>query len=141
MAEPVTLITKQIGSSYTASCYANLFALLHHVGEEAIGKRIMVCSYGSGAASTLFRLTVEGLPDLGRNLEARLAARIAHRPEDFIETTKDYSDAYARFNFCPRERDDLEEGVYVLDRSTAGISATTRGWKAAPKFRFRADHL
>ncbi len=116
MAAPATLITRQIGSTYTASCYVNLFSLLYHAGEEAIGKRALVFSYGSGAASSLYRLSVDALPDLGGNLEDRLAARIRHTPESFTKITQDYSETYARFDFTPAGREGLQEGVYYLDR-------------------------
>ncbi|MEM7445645.1 MAG: hydroxymethylglutaryl-CoA synthase, partial [Pseudomonadota bacterium] len=116
MAAPGTLLTKQIGSTYTASCYVNLYSLLHTLGEQAVGKKILAFSYGSGAASSMFRLSVDSLPDLGHKLDQRLAARIAHVPQDFIALTEAYSNAYARFDFKPSERSDLKEGVYYLDR-------------------------
>merc|ERR1712032_603434 len=67
-AHPGTLITKRIGSNYTASCYTNLYSMLFHEsrrsgaisGENSpnslSGRTFVVYSYGSGSASGMYRL-------------------------------------------------------------------------------------
>ena len=50
---------KVIGNIYTGSLYLSLASLLFHKTEqEIINKRIIMYSYGSGVATTLFTLKV-----------------------------------------------------------------------------------
>ncbi|MGD1913795.1 MAG: hydroxymethylglutaryl-CoA synthase [Rivularia sp. (in: cyanobacteria)] len=113
---PSSLITKQIGSSYTASCYVNLCSLLLHEKERITGKTICVYSYGSGSAASAYRLKVVDLPKFDWEILERLNQRQWYAPAEFIKLTQEYSSTYGRFDFTPIERGDRIRGVYYLER-------------------------
>ncbi len=113
---PSSLITKQIGSTYTASCYVNLYSLLLHERERIQGKTICVYSYGSGATASAYRLKVVDLPKFDWGALERLNQRQWYAPADFIKLTQDYSQTYGRFDFKPVERSDRLSGVYYLEQ-------------------------
>ena len=98
---PGTLLTKQIGSTYTASCYVNLYSLLLHRYEDIVGKTICIYSYGSGATASMYRLRVERPPRIDRDSMRRIDNRVKLDPQAFIELTQRYSSGYARFPFEP----------------------------------------
>lgn len=51
--------SKLIGNIYTGSLYLSLVSLLYYKNqEELIDKRILMYSYGSGVATTLFTLKI-----------------------------------------------------------------------------------
>ena len=81
---PAARLTKRIGSTYTASCYVNLYSLLCSIEEGQMkGKRISVFSYGSGSASTMYHLEVRGSVKMDRTVFDRLSTRqpITVRPQ------------------------------------------------------------
>jgi hypothetical protein len=63
---PSLCLASRIGPMHTAAAYTNLTSLLLEKREALIGKSIAVFSYGSGAASTMYRLQVRsrGKPGL-----------------------------------------------------------------------------
>ena len=115
-AKPGTLLTKQLGSTYTASCYVNLYSLLLHCHEDIVGKSICVYSFGSGATASIYRLRVRRRPRIDRDAPRRLGERVLLSPEDFVELTQRYSSAYARFPFKPQCREHQQPDVYYLSR-------------------------
>ena len=54
MVGPSTGLSKNIGNSYTAACYANLLCLISEKGAQLHDKRIGMFSYGSGAIATMW---------------------------------------------------------------------------------------
>ena len=114
--EPGTRLTRQLGSTYTASCYVNLYSLLLNRYDDIVGKRICVYSFGSGATASMFRLRVRRPPRIDRDSMRRLDRRIRLDPEAFVELTQQYSGAYARFPFEPQCRDHRQADVYYLSR-------------------------
>jgi len=114
-AEPSTWITKRVGSSYTASCYTNLFCLFSTEQQKMVGKSLCVFSYGSGSASTMYRLRVDALPKMDMNIMARLDKRVKHEPSTYIEMIHAYStSSYGRFGFKPKDWGGKESGVHYL---------------------------
>jgi hydroxymethylglutaryl-CoA synthase len=114
-AEPATLITKRVGSSYTASCYTNLYSLFATVGEALLGKRIVVYSYGSGSASTMYRLTVRGMPTFDRDVFATLDARVKHEPKSYLDMITAYTaSTYGRYDFKPSDWGGKQPGAWYL---------------------------
>ena len=86
---PAARLTKRIGSTYTASCYVNLYSLLCSIEEGQMkGKRISVFSYGSGSASTMYHLEVRGSVKMDRTVFDRLSTRqpITVRPTPRTQT-------------------------------------------------------
>ena len=115
-ALPGTLLTQQIGSTYTASVYVNLYSLFLHRQDEWAGKTVCVYSYGSGAAATMYRLRVMRPPAIDRTVSGRLERRIRLEPEQYLRLTHQYSAAYGRFGFIPEDRGDREADVFYLKR-------------------------
>ena len=69
--EPSVFLPQELGNSYTASMYTGLLSLLHSwhkarpgaqvdTDENAKGKTVLLFSYGSGLASTLFTIKCVG---------------------------------------------------------------------------------
>lgn len=92
MVEPSLLLPKQLGNSYTASLYTGLQSLIDNQGQELAGKRLLLFSYGSGLAATMFSLVVGSdnktkqlLQELRQKgqLEQRLRERNVCTPEQF----------------------------------------------------------
>ena len=114
MTEPTTRLTKQIGSTYSASCYVNLYSLFVSLGNTLVNKRVLVFSYGSGAASSLYSLKVNALPKMDRNISVRLSARRFHDPDSFLHLTEAYSSGYAHFDFNPQPWNVDWDDIFVL---------------------------
>lgn len=98
-----SLLAKFLGNTYTASVYMSLASLLHSQGSSAAGKRILVFSYGSGCASSMYTVWIpsndESIAQLSKiqktlRLRERLDLCVARSVEDLIECTnqrlKDY---------------------------------------------------
>jgi 3-hydroxy-3-methylglutaryl CoA synthase len=67
----------EVDSSYTASTYVNLVSLLSNVpGADLVGKRLLIYSYGSGCASTLYTMKVRSPLANPCNVEALLNTRV-----------------------------------------------------------------
>ena len=87
--QPGVEVPTMCGNMYTASVYGSLCALLSNVSVENLaGKRIAFFSYGSGLASSLFSVKVNG--DVGTiveklDLHTRLDARRTVAPEVYDE--------------------------------------------------------
>jgi len=115
--EPGCMITKRIGSSYTASVYTNLCSLLATQGQHAIGRTAVLFSYGSGSAASMFRVRVHALPRTfdGVALFKMLDARMKHEPKEFVEMVEAYSKStYGRTNFKPASWGGRQAGVWYL---------------------------
>jgi phthiocerol/phenolphthiocerol synthesis type-I polyketide synthase C len=130
---PSTQITKKVGSSYTASCYTNLFSLFSvqsKTPEKLMEKVVAVFSYGSGSASSMYRLKVNRMPVLGTGPVGQavsptasstsgvfeyLQNRVPHSPAEYLAMIDAYSVAtYGRFDFKPKDWGGKQTGVFYL---------------------------
>ena len=90
--QPGIEVPTMCGNMYTASVYGSLCALLSNVSADNIsGKRIAFFSYGSGLASSLFSVKVNG--DVSKMVESldlhkRLDARRTVAPEIYDEVCR-----------------------------------------------------
>jgi 3-hydroxy-3-methylglutaryl CoA synthase/enoyl-CoA hydratase/carnithine racemase/acyl carrier protein len=117
MVEPSTLLTRVIGSTYTASVYVNLYSLLLYHHEKTVGKRVGLYSYGSGASASFYGLEIVRLPLMDRGVDEYLSARCRYEPTSFLAITQEYSSCYGRFDFMPVDRgNDRIEGVFYLQK-------------------------
>ena len=89
--QPSIQVPTMCGNMYCASVYGGLVSLLANVDSATLqGKRIGVFSYGSGLASSLFSLKVNGSTEAIRsalNLQERLDARSVVAPEVYDEVS------------------------------------------------------
>lgn len=88
---PATLAPKRLGNMYTASLYAGLVSLIANEHVELEGKRLLMFSYGSGLASSMFSLRVrasaaelQALRDC-INLSQRLDSCVEYEPQTFAD--------------------------------------------------------
>lgn len=118
---PTELITKECGNSYCGSLYAGLLSLIANEGDNMLGKRVLMFSYGSGLAATLFSLQVKGSVEPIRQLvdvQRRLAARTKVAPETFEAMLTQREQDYTRFDFSPADTaapDAVAPGTYILN--------------------------
>ena len=127
--EPSVFLPQELGNSYTASMYTGLLSLLHawhqprpgaqvDTDEMAKGKTVLLFSYGSGLAATMF--TVKCVGPTGHiaqatNLVERLGARKFTSPEEFNKTLADRETKYGAFDWSPSsDASQLYPGTYHL---------------------------
>ena len=103
LVEPSLRLGARIGPMHSAAVYVNLTSLLLHA-TPAVGSRIGVFSFGSGAASSMYHLRVHGQVRMDRSVVEWLEARERLPPPDFIAVTKRFSSTYGRFDWVPRVR-------------------------------------
>eukprot|EP00871_Galdieria_phlegrea_P005614 jgi/Galph1/6053/GphlegSOOS_G4645.1 len=117
---PSTGLAKNIGNAYTASLYGNLACLISEKGDELIGKRIILFSYGSGLASSMFSLrTIRSVDHIAKKLELkkRLTGRKWTNPEEFTATLQLREQRYGQMNYTPTDSlDTLLPGTFYLEQ-------------------------
>lgn len=90
---PGQLLSQELGNTYCGSLYCNLLSLISNKSEaEVLNKRVMMFSYGSGLAATMFALRVRrgGLASPSviaakTSVKNRLAQRTAVAPSVFTD--------------------------------------------------------
>lgn len=124
--KPTLIISNQVGNMYTPSVYGCLFSYLSgQSAKELAGKRIVLFSYGSGLASTMFslRITTNCQPDSDldkliasvSDLKARLASRHKVDPAVFDATMKLREDTHHKAPYVPTgNADSLFPGTWYL---------------------------
>jgi 3-hydroxy-3-methylglutaryl CoA synthase len=115
---PSLVLAARIGPCHTAATYVNLASLLLH-DPPKLGASIGIFSYGSGAASSIFKLRVRGEARVGEGLLESLDAREVHNGGDFSALTKRFADTYGRFGWEPRVRGAPSVGAYRLEECDA----------------------
>ncbi|XP_062146295.1 hydroxymethylglutaryl-CoA synthase-like [Alnus glutinosa] len=121
--QPTTLIPKQVGNMYTASIYAAFASLIHNKHTTLAGQRVIMFSYGSGLAATMFSLKFhEGqhpfsLSNIASvmDVEKKLESRHEFPPEKFVETMKLMEHRYGGKDFVTsKDCSLLSPGTYYL---------------------------
>ena len=80
------LLAKNLGNIYTGSLYNGLLSLIGDTSIDLKGKKIMMFSYGSGCAASMFMVHVRGdykNMQKASEFKTRLENRIKVSPEDF----------------------------------------------------------
>ncbi len=81
------VLPKNVGNMYCASVYGGLVSLLGNVdSEQLLGKRIVLFSYGSGLAASMFSVKVKGSVATIKkklNIAQRLADRTVTQPAEY----------------------------------------------------------
>lgn len=115
---PAAWLAKKVGNCYTASLYSSLAALIFEKGNDLLSKRILLYSFGSGFAASMFSIRVIAPVDdvfLGPDLKERLEDRIIAPAEEYIRTLKEREVNYGRFGYVPKANvDDLFPGTWYL---------------------------
>lgn len=131
---PGITIPQQLGNMYTASLYAGLMSIVSNERAALAGKRLLMFSYGSGLASTLFSLRVGTGADVESrlnlisekaNIDARLAARTQVTPQvfnDWLVTREKLHTVEGAYNLTGTTNDqELESGAfYLVERDANG---------------------
>jgi hydroxymethylglutaryl-CoA synthase len=117
---PGAWLARQVGNAYTASLYSSLAAMILRLGGELVGSRVLMFSFGSGFASSMFSLRVVGsvdrivdsLRDLEEQLEERVIVPALKYDEAMLQREKDY----CRFDYYPQRTclDEMYPGTYYL---------------------------
>lgn len=115
---PAAWLGIEIGNCYTASLYSSLAALVYEMRGALVGKRVLMYSFGSGFAASMFSLRISAPVDKisrGLRLRERLEERIVVEPEAYEATLKRREKDYCRFGYEPEtEVDDLFPGTFYL---------------------------
>lgn len=108
----------EIGNCYTASLYSSLAALIYKKRNAVVGKRILMYSFGSGFASSMFSMRVSAPVDKicrGLRLRERLDDRVVVEPAKYEATLTRREKDYCRFDYEPEEEvDNLFPGTFYL---------------------------
>lgn len=97
---PFTLAGRHLGNSYTGSLYFGLLSLIAQADKTAQGDRVLMFSYGSGLAATMFSAVIDGdLKSQDIGLQQRLEDRQRVSPEDFTKVLKDREQYYGASDF------------------------------------------
>ncbi|GME95981.1 unnamed protein product [[Candida] boidinii] len=117
--EPSLTLATNVGNLYTGSVYGSLASLLCYVGNEKLqNARIGLFSYGSGLASSLYSVKVNG--DLSSiidvlNVQSKLANRITATPTEYEAAIELREKAHLQKSFTPSGSIDyIPSGSYYL---------------------------
>lgn len=137
--DPSCKISKQIGNTYTASVYMNLANMVFNYGEDLIGKKVALFSYGSGALATIFSIIPRQTGDEKFNLNniktclnisERLENREKLEPKDLTVALKAREESHGFIPFEPKFGvDKLAPGTFYLH---AINSSSERIYKRKP---------
>ncbi|XP_057317361.1 hydroxymethylglutaryl-CoA synthase 1-like [Hydractinia symbiolongicarpus] len=126
--KPSTLLATNIGNMYTASLYGSLVSLLISMNSnDLIKKRVVLFSYGSGLASSMFSVTLcpnekllpkfHALIDSLKNIRVMLDCRKEVEPKKFVEILEIREKYHNACNYEPScSSGDLFPGSFFLKR-------------------------
>eukprot|EP01087_Luapelamoeba_hula_P001719 TRINITY_DN1148_c0_g1_i1.p1 TRINITY_DN1148_c0_g1~~TRINITY_DN1148_c0_g1_i1.p1 ORF type:complete len:490 (+),score=64.27 TRINITY_DN1148_c0_g1_i1:402-1871(+) len=104
---PSLLLPSELGNSYCGSLYTGLQSLVDHVSKQPQKKkeqRVLLFSYGSGLAATMFSLKIQGdVSDIAQKADIvnRLKQRKPISPADFTTTLKRREETHTMAPFEP----------------------------------------
>ena len=101
------LLAKKLGNIYTGSLYNGLLSLICDESIDLKGKNVMLFSYGSGCAASMFML--RGAGDYKKlqqtaQFKERLNSRIKISPQEFDEIMSERERNYGKSSLVPRVR-------------------------------------
>lgn len=102
--ERTLLLAKNLGNIYTGSLYNGLLTLICDEQLDLKGKTIMMFSYGSGCAASMFTFTVNGdyQPIQKRaQFKQRLASRVKLSAEEYDKWMSQREAFYGKSNYEP----------------------------------------
>lgn len=109
--EPSLCLARRNGNSYTASLYFCLLSLItEKKGELKIGDKILMFSYGSGVASSIFFLKMVSNSLFVHDLEERLNERKRICVRNYVESVLSKSEMK---DLCTRDKSDVKDAFYL----------------------------
>jgi len=117
---PSLYLAREIGNIYCGSLYAALLSLVS-TQPSLVGKRILMFSYGSGLASSMYTVRIaSSVENIAKSvdLKSRLETRTQISPKEFEESLNKREQAYGVSNYLPSDtlKNTILPGTYVLDR-------------------------
>jgi len=101
---PYTMASRNIGNSYAGSLYFGLLSLIADETAEKLGDRVLMFSYGSGLAASMFSLIIDGSLKNQRevcNLKERLDnERVEISAEKFTQALAEREEFYNAKSFA-----------------------------------------
>ena len=120
--EPGTLLGKECGNIYCGALPAALLSLIYNCSDELLNKRVVMFAYGSGLASSMFRIHVR--PDAGSFIEKTklnnpllnlLSSRLKLSPQEYTRRMDKREEDYQKNNWTPKDQlEELHEGTFYL---------------------------
>jgi hydroxymethylglutaryl-CoA synthase len=102
---PTQTLSQELGNSYCGALYCNLTALINNTTDkDLLNQRILMFSYGSGLAASMFSIRVrESLNSFRQktNIKARLAQRTAIDPTVFTQVLALREKTHSAANYTP----------------------------------------
>ncbi|GBG24740.1 Hydroxymethylglutaryl-CoA synthase [Hondaea fermentalgiana] len=127
---PYTIAGRNLGNSYTGSLYFGLLSLIAQSDKLAKkDDRVLMFSYGSGLAATMFSAKIEGSLEEQRttcNLLARLDDRVKATPEQFTEALEMREQFYTATDFEFPSVNDTKLAPHPGSFSLAGVDSMGR---------------
>jgi hydroxymethylglutaryl-CoA synthase len=119
---PSLYLAKEVGNMYCASLYGSLISLLHNIqAQNLVGKRLLLFSYGSGLAASLFSIHVRpGFESILNsivekvNLGQRLANRIEVSPTEFTQLLDLREKMYTSSDYIPKHTQHQTDSTYYI---------------------------
>ena len=114
------VLAKQLGNIYTGSLYNGLLSLICDESIDLTGKNIMMFSYGSGCAASMFVLRVNAgyrrIQQLS-DFRPRLARRVRVSAEEYNDWMSWREQNFGKGNLVPRASiQHLDPGTYYLTK-------------------------
>lgn len=117
---PSLTLAKNLGNTYCASLYSGLVSLLGGFESDLLqNKRLLLFSYGSGLASSMFSMKIVGPTTTifnNLNLAERLGSRVKISPAEFDEVMILREKCHNMRDYTPVSKVLEDEGTYVLDK-------------------------
>lgn len=119
--EPTMECVRNVGNMYTASIYGGLASLLSTVpAAELKDKRLLMYSFGSGSAASIFSMRIAGdVSEMATKLDLknRLAAREVVPCQTYVEALKTREQTHNAVNYEPKgSLSDLFPGTFYLEK-------------------------
>lgn len=116
--EPSSLLSIEIGNMDCAAVWASLLSLFDNKGDQLVGKRILLFSYGSGLTSSMFSFKVVApVAHFNSNLKIKLARRTFVNPAKYTKMLQETEERYHSAPYEPKQSLDLLlPGTYYLEK-------------------------
>jgi len=119
---PTQFLNKNMGNIYTGSLYTGILSLVINPNINLSNKRLMMFSYGSGCAATLFVLKVKNgsigeFTNRNNDIMIRLNNRIKVSPQDYDKVMSYKEKLYNSNNYSPQDKiENLFENTFYLEK-------------------------